>query len=119
MKKIISIVGTRPQYIKMNRIMKLLNEDNEINHIIINTGQHYDYKLAQKMFEDLEIPNANYTLDIKGLTPIQQISNIMLKLEEIFIKEKPDTVLVIGDCNSTLAAATISSKLKCLFGKRA
>jgi UDP-N-acetylglucosamine 2-epimerase len=120
MKKIVSIIGTRPQYIKLkpiydqfNKIQKKLN--NQIKHLIINTSQHYDYNMSKIFFEDLLIENIDYHLDIDyNLVSNQgeQTALMIKKIEEILLKINPDLVIVYGDTNSTLAASIVSSKLK-------
>jgi UDP-GlcNAc3NAcA epimerase len=120
MKKIVSIIGTRPQYIKIkpiydqfNKFQKTLN--NKIKHIIINTSQHYDYNMSKIFFEDLIIENIDYHLDIdySSISNQGEQTTLMIKkLEELILKINPDIVLVYGDTNSTLAGAIVCSKLK-------
>lgn len=120
MKKVLSIIGTRPQYIKLkpiydqfNKIQKKLN--NQIKHIIINTSQHYDYNMSKIFFQDLLIKNIDYHLDIDYTLVSnqgEQTALMIKKIEEIIFKIKPNLVLVYGDTNSTLAGAIVCSKLK-------
>jgi UDP-N-acetylglucosamine 2-epimerase len=120
MKKIVSIIGTRPQYIKLkpiydqfNKINKTLN--NKIKHIIINTSQHYDYNMSKIFFEDLIMENIDYHLDIDYSSISnqgEQTALMIKKLEEVILKINPDIALVYGDTNSTLAGAIVCSKLK-------
>ena len=109
MLKIISIVGARPQFIKLSPVSKELRKNFE--EIIIHTGQHYDYKLSESFFQELEIPTPKYNLEVGSGSHIYQMVTIMLKLETIFNDEKPDGVVVFGDTNSTSAAAIVSSKM--------
>lgn len=109
--KICSIVGIRPQYIKMSKVMRLMDRNKNVEHIIINSGQHYDYNMAQVFFENLKIPNANYNLEVGSGSHAKQMSKMLIGIENILIKERPDVVVVIGDGNSTLAGALISSRL--------
>lgn len=109
--KVCIVVGIRPQYIKMAPLMKELEKDKEIEQIIINTGQHYDYKMAQQFFEDLKIPDAGYNLEVGSGTQAEQTAKMLVGIERVLNKEKPDVVLVVGDANSTLAGALASVKL--------
>ena len=122
MLKIVSIIGTRPQYIKLkpiydqfNKINKLPKYKNQIKHIIINTSQHYDYNMSKIFFEDLVIENIDYHLDIDYSSISnqgEQTALMIKKLEEIILNIKPCIALVYGDTNSTLAGAIVCSKLK-------
>ena len=106
MKKVISIVGARPQFIKCAALSKELRK--YFTELIIHTGQHYDYSMSASFFKELGIPEPNYNLEIGSGKPAWQIASMMIKLEEIFEFEKPDCVIVFGDTNST-AAATIAA----------
>jgi len=110
MKKIITVVGARPQFIKaatLSRQFKLLG----INELIIHTGQHFDANMSEIFFEEMEIPKPAYQLDIHGLTHGAMTGRMLEGIEEILLKEKPDAVMVYGDTNSTLAGALAASKL--------
>jgi len=109
-KKILTIVGTRPNFIKITQFKKWLDRpDRGITHKIIHTGQHYDDKMSKVFFQQFNL-NPNIWLNIPPATPNTQIANIMLKLEEVFNEEEPDLVIVVGDVNSTLAAAISAKK---------
>ena len=113
MKKIISIIGTRPQFIKIAAMSNIfLKLKKKINHKIINTSQHYDYDMSGIFIKDLKIPKIHYNLKIKNKNQLNTISKIIIKLEKILTKEKPEIVIVYGDTNSTLASAIVASKLK-------
>ena len=110
MKKIIIVVGARPQFIKaatLSRQFKLLG----INELIIHTGQHFDANMSEIFFAEMEIPKPAYQLDIHGLTHGAMTGRMLEGIEEILLKEKPDAVMVYGDTNSTLAGALAASKL--------
>ena len=107
--KIVTVIGARPQFIKASVVSKKLRR--KFNEIIIHTGQHYDKNMSDIFFEQLNIPKPDYNLGIGGGTHAYQTGNMMIGIEEILLKEKPDFVLVYGDTNSTLAAALAASKL--------
>jgi len=108
--KIATIFGTRPEIIKLSPLIPLL--DREFNQILVHTGQHYSYKMDKIFFEDLGLRDSDYTLNIGSGTHAQQTGKMIIKLEEVFLDEKPDIVLVQGDTNSTLAGALAASKLQ-------
>lgn len=107
--KIITIVGARPQFIKAAVVSHELSKNH--NEIIVHTGQHYDYNMSEQFFEQLDIPSPKYNLGISGGSHARMTGNMMISIEEVLIKEKPDWVLLYGDTNSTLAAAIASAKL--------
>ena len=101
MLKVMTIVGTRPEVIKMARV---INEfDRHVNHILVHTGQNYDYELNQIFFEDLHIRKPDYFLEAVGNTIAKTIALIIEKADEVFEIEKPDAVLLYGDTNSCLS----------------
>jgi len=108
--KIISIVGNRPQFIKLYPIIQAIKKP--LEHLIIHTGQHYDYNLDKIFFKNLEISDANYNLNIGSGSHCWQIGEGIKRIESILIKEKPDWVLVYGDTNSTLIGVLASAKLQ-------
>ena len=115
MKKIASIVGARPNFIKLAPIHNLMNDSEYINkfkHIIIHTGQHYDYKLSEIFFKEFNLPTPDYNLDIGSTSPCNQIAEIIKKLEHLFQSLDIDIVLVYGDTNSTFAGALAATKSK-------
>lgn len=107
--KIATVVGARPQFIKAAVVSHEIRKTNQ--EILIHTGQHYDYNMSDKIFEELEIPKPDYHLGIYGGTHAQMTARMMIKIEEVLQKESPDWILLYGDTNSTLAAALTAAKL--------
>lgn len=101
MKKILTIIGTRPEIIRLSRIIPILDATNK--NILVHTGQNYDYELDKIFFKDLKLRKPKYYLGAKGSFG-EQISTITKKLEKIIIREKPDKFLVLGDTNSSLGS---------------
>ena len=101
MLKVMTIVGTRPELIKMSRV--IAEFDQHTQHILVHTGQNYDYELNQIFFEDLDIRKPDYFLDAVGESTAQTIARVIEKSDEVMEKEKPDAVMLYGDTNSCLA----------------
>ena len=99
--KVMTIVGTRPEIIRLACVIKKL--DRYCNHVLVHTGQNYDYELNKVFFEDLELRDPDYILDVKAETIYEQIGNILIKTGSVIEKERPDAVLVLGDTNSALS----------------
>ena len=113
MKKIITIVGARPQIIKSSAISRAISThfENELTEIIVHTGQHYDENMSSVFFNEMKIPQPNYNLNVGSGSHGKQTARMLEGLEEIFITEKPDAVLVYGDTNSTIAGALAATKI--------
>jgi UDP-N-acetylglucosamine 2-epimerase (non-hydrolysing)/UDP-GlcNAc3NAcA epimerase len=107
--KIVTVVGARPQFIKAAVVSHELRKRHQ--EVLVHTGQHYDYNMSEQFFEELNIPNPDYNLGISGGTHAQMTGKMMIAVEEVLLKEKPDWLLVYGDTNSTLAAALAAAKL--------
>ncbi len=106
MLKVMTIVGTRPELIKMSRVIAEL--DRHVKHVFVHSGQNFDYELNQVFFEDLEIRKPDHFLNISTGNPAAAIADVILKSDQIFELEKPDAVLFYGDTNTCLAV--ISAK---------
>jgi UDP-N-acetylglucosamine 2-epimerase len=100
--KVMTIVGTRPEIIRLSRVMAAL--DRHMDHAIVHTGQNYDYELNQIFFDDLEIRQPDYYLDAAGGTPAETIGIVIARSDSVMAEFKPDAVLILGDTNSCLAA---------------
>lgn len=109
--KIVTILGARPQFIKAGSVSREIAQYQEIEEIIVHTGQHYDANMSDIFFDDMKIPRPDYHLDINGLGHAAMTGQMLEKIEEVLLKEKPDWVIVYGDTNSTLAGALAASKL--------
>ena len=108
--KIVSVVGARPNFVKMAPLITTFRK-RRFDHVLIHTGQHYDYDMSRVFFSDLELPEPDQNLGVGSGTHAVQTGRMMAALEEVFLKETPDLVLVVGDVNSTLAGAVASVKL--------
>lgn len=107
--KIVTIVGARPQFIKAAAVSKILRQ--EIEEILVHTGQHYDNDMSDIFFEELGIPKPKYNLGVGSGTHARQTASMLVGIEDIIQKENPDAMIVYGDTNSTLAGALAASKL--------
>jgi UDP-N-acetylglucosamine 2-epimerase len=104
--KVVTFVGTRPEIIRLSRIIPLLDE--HCDHVLVHTGQNYDYELNEIFFTDLSIRRPNIFLDAAGATSAETIGNVIARADQVLRKEKPHAILILGDTNSCLAA--ISAK---------
>jgi len=104
------VLGTRPEIIKMSPIIRECERQN-LEYFILHTGQHYSYEMDRTFFEELELPEPKYNLDVGSGTHADQTGRIMTRVEKILMVEKPDIVLVQGDTNTVFAGALAASKL--------
>jgi len=102
--KVITVVGTRPEIIRLSRVLARLDESEAIDHILVHTGQNYDYELNQVFFEDLELRKPDYFLNAAGGNATTTVGQILINIDPILEKEQPDAFLVLGDTNSCLCA---------------
>ena len=109
--KIVTILGARPQFIKAGSVSREIKKYESIEEVIIHTGQHYDTNMSDVFFEEMKIPQPAYFLGIGGKTHGAMTGQMIEKIEELVLKEKPDWIMVYGDTNSTLAGAIVASKL--------
>ncbi len=113
MKKIISVVGARPNFMKIAPIHKAFQKySDNFKHLICHTGQHYDQKMSKIFFEELELPNPDFYLGVGSGSHAEQTAQIMIEFEKILLIENPDLVIVVGDVNSTIACCLTAVKIK-------
>ncbi|MNU19448.1 UDP-2,3-diacetamido-2,3-dideoxy-D-glucuronate 2-epimerase [compost metagenome] len=102
--KVMTVVGTRPEIIRLSRVLDALDASEALEHIIVHTGQNYDYELNQIFFEDLGLRKPDYFLEAAGKTATETVGNILIKIDPLLEELKPDAFLVLGDTNSCLCA---------------
>jgi UDP-N-acetylglucosamine 2-epimerase (non-hydrolysing) len=120
--RIVLVCGARPNFMKIAPLIRAIDKHNQLNKpnelnklpitpILVHTGQHYDYEMSQTFFEDLELPEPDIYLGVGSGTHAEQTGKVMMEIEKVLLKERPDLVVVVGDVNSTLAAALAAVKL--------
>lgn len=102
--KVMTVVGTRPEIIRLSRVLDALDQSEAIEHIIVHTGQNYDYELNQIFFEDLGLRKPDYFLEAAGKTATETVGNILIKIDPLLEELQPEAFLVLGDTNSCLCA---------------
>ncbi|MDQ1855299.1 non-hydrolyzing UDP-N-acetylglucosamine 2-epimerase [Chryseobacterium sp. WLY505] len=102
--KVMTVVGTRPEIIRLSRVLSALDTSDAVEHIVVHTGQNYDYELNQIFFEDLGLRKPDHFLEAAGKTAAETIGNILVKIDPLLEEVKPDAFLVLGDTNSCLCA---------------
>lgn len=111
MKKILTVVGARPQFIKAAAVSRALRESSSYREVVVHTGQHYDQNMSQTFFEELDMGSPTHNLEVASGNHGAQTGEILRRLEPVMLKEQPDIVLVYGDTNSTLGGAVCAAKL--------
>lgn len=111
MKKIVTILGARPQFVKAAVLSRIIAKKEEFEEVIIHTGQHYDANMSDIFFTEMEIPVPKYNLNINGLSHGEMTGQMIEKIEEVLLHEKPEAIVVYGDTNSTIAGALAAKKL--------
>jgi UDP-N-acetylglucosamine 2-epimerase (non-hydrolysing) len=109
--KILSVVGARPNFMKIAPLIREMRKHPEIDPVLVHTGQHYDIQMAGRFFQDLGIPDPDVCLEVGSGSHAYQTAEVMKRLEPVVERERPDLVVVVGDVNSTMAAALTSAKL--------
>ncbi len=111
MKKVVTILGARPQFVKAAVLSRVISYHNKIKEIIIHTGQHYDNNMSAVFFDEMEIPKPKYNLAINGLGHGAMTGQMLEKIETVLLDENPDAIVIYGDTNSTIAGALAAKKL--------
>jgi len=112
MKKVVSVVGARPNFMKVAPIHRAFKQFFQVaKHYIVHTGQHYDFSMSEAFFKDLEMPEPDYYMGVGSASHAQQAAKVMVEFEKVCLDLKPDLVIVVGDVNSTFAAAFTAVKL--------
>jgi len=110
-KKILLVVGARPNFMKAAPILQELNNNSNFSPVLIHTGQHYDYEMSSSFFNELNLPQPDLYLGVGSGTHAEQTGKIMIEFEKVCLRQNPDLVIVVGDVNSTIACALVASKL--------
>lgn len=111
MKKIVTVVGARPQFIKAAVLSRIIEEKGEFEEIVVHTGQHFDQNMSEIFFNEMDLPIPKYNLDIHESMHGAMTGKMLEKIEKVLVLEKPDAVVVYGDTNSTLAGALAAKKM--------
>ena len=114
--KIISVVGARPNFMKIAPFIRALkaykSDDEKIHHVLVHTGQHYDVRMSHAFFQALGIPEPDINLKVGSGSHAEQLGNTMMAFEKVLLQERPDWVVVVGDVNATLSCSVIAKRLK-------
>ncbi len=108
--RVMTVVGTRPEIIRLSAVINKLEKSNSIEHILVHTGQNYDYELNDVFFKDFNLRKPDYFLDAANGTAVETIGNILIKIDKVLDEVNPDAFLVLGDTNSCLCAIAAKRK---------
>lgn len=109
--KIINVVGARPNFMKIAPLIREMNaRKDQIDHLLVHTGQHYDVDMSDNIFKQLKIPRPEINLEVGSCSHSAQTGKIMIEFEKVLTMEQPNLVLVVGDVNSTIACALVAAK---------
>ncbi|WP_434399823.1 UDP-N-acetylglucosamine 2-epimerase (non-hydrolyzing) [Planococcus sp. 11815] len=108
--KVMTVVGTRPEIIRLSAVINKLEQSEAIEHVLVHTGQNYDYELNEVFFEDFNLRKPDYFLNAANGTAVETIGNILVKIDPIFDQVKPEALLILGDTNSCLSAIAAKRK---------
>ena len=113
--KIVSVVGARPNFMKVAPLCRALKAYPQVEHVLVHTGQHYDVRMSEQFFKELDIPNPDINLGIGSGSHAEQVGKTMIAFEKVVREEKPDWVVVLGDVNATIACSITAKKehVKC------
>ncbi len=109
--KVLSVVGARPNFPKLAALNESFKPYPEIKHVIVHTGQHYDFTMSEQFFQDLKIPSPTHHLGIGSGSHAEQVGKTMMALEPVFLQERPDWIVVVGDVNATASSAMVAKKI--------
>jgi UDP-N-acetylglucosamine 2-epimerase (non-hydrolysing) len=112
MRTVLHVVGARPNFMKLGPVYKAIAARGELRQRVVHTGQHYDEKMSEVFFRDLGLPPPDLNLGVGSGTHGEQTAKALVELERVFLDERPDLISVVGDVNSTLAAALAAAKLR-------
>ena len=108
--KIVSVVGARPNFMKVAPLCRALKAYPQVEHVLVHTGQHYDVRMSEQFFKELDIPNPDINLGIGSGSHAEQVGKTMIAFEKVVREEKPDWVVVLGDVNATIACSITAKK---------
>jgi len=111
MKTIVHVVGARPNFMKIAPLMDALRPMQRLRQLLVNTGQHYDEAMAKGFIRELRLPTPDRDLEVGSASHAVQTANVMIRFEQVCLQERPDLIVVVGDVNSTMAAALVGAKL--------
>ena len=112
MKKVVTVIGARPQFVKAAVLSRIIKKHNNIEEVIVHTGQHFDVNMSAIFFEEMRIPEPAYNLEVNSMSHGEMTGQMMCKIEKILEIEQPEALIVYGDTNSTLAGALAAKKMQ-------